>query len=157
MDDHTPRFPHRENSSPRHVDLRDGSPQVGGAADQILQAQGAKRVPAPSALPRIFSQQQCQHQAPSHRSTQAGCHQHDQEPKNAVTDILPYCTTEPPLTQEQVIALSDVAGSVKELALLALGALAGDRASMETLNAAVESTAANNIIDFFTGEWEVDG
>lgn len=78
-------------------------------------------------------------------------------PRNVVTDILPYCTTELPLTQEQVIALSDVAGSVKELALLALSASAGDCVSIETLHAAVGTATANNIVDFFVDEWEVEG
>lgn len=74
-----------------------------------------------------------------------------------MTDVLPYCTTEPPLTQEQVIALSDIAGSVKELVLLALTAASGDRSSISKLTSAVGSMTADNIIDFFIDEWEVEG
>lgn len=61
------------------------------------------------------------------------------------------------MTQEQVIALSDVAGSVKELVILALTAAAGDRVSMDRMKAAVGPATANNIMDFFVDEWEVEG
>ena len=77
-------------------------------------------------------------------------------PKNAVTDILPYCTTESPLRQEQVIALSDVVGSVKELVLLAVGAAAGDGACVDKLEGAVGAQKTGCIVEFFAGEWEVE-
>ncbi|KAI4701575.1 hypothetical protein J4E81_003315 [Alternaria sp. BMP 2799] len=76
---------------------------------------------------------------------------------NAVNDLLPYCTTEPPLSQAQVIALSDVVGSLKELVVLALGAASGVPGSMEKLEGAVGSQAAVNIVEFFADEWEIEG
>jgi hypothetical protein len=82
--------------------------------------------------------------------------QQTQIPKNAVTDILPFCTTEPPLSQEQVIALSDVVGSLKELALLALEAAAGDARCTAKIEDAVGARTMANIVDFFVGEWEVE-
>jgi hypothetical protein len=77
-------------------------------------------------------------------------------PKNAVMDILPYCTTEPPLRKEQIIALSDVAGSMNELVLLAVGAAAGDSACADKLQGAVGAQTAGCIVEFFVGEWEVE-
>ncbi|KAI4648858.1 uncharacterized protein J4E79_009930 [Alternaria viburni] len=76
---------------------------------------------------------------------------------NAVNDLLPYCTTEPPLSQAQVIALSDVVGSLKELVVLALGAASGVPGSMKKLEGAVGSQAAVNIVEFFADEWEIEG
>ncbi|KAI4907468.1 hypothetical protein J4E90_009497 [Alternaria incomplexa] len=76
---------------------------------------------------------------------------------NAVNDLIPYCTTEPPLSQAQVIALSDVVGSLKELVVLALGAASGVPGSMEILEGAVGSQAAVNILEFFADEWEIEG
>jgi len=78
------------------------------------------------------------------------------KPESAVTDILPYCTTEPPLKQEQIIALSDVVGSVGELVVLALGAAEGNRACADSMARAVGAAAAGSIVDFFTEEWEVE-
>ena len=64
---------------------------------------------------------------------------------------------EPPLNSAQTIALSDIAGSLKELALLALGAASGDADCGEILDAAVGARTAANIIEFFVDEWEIDG
>jgi hypothetical protein len=77
-------------------------------------------------------------------------------PKNAVTDILPYCTTGPPLRQDQVIALSDVVGSIKELVLLALSAAAGDVESVNKMEGAVGPETTRNMAEFFAEEWEVE-
>jgi hypothetical protein len=63
---------------------------------------------------------------------------------------------EPSLTQNQVIALSDVAGSLKELVLLALGAAASDEVCVDKLGCAVGSETASNIMEFFVDEWEVE-
>jgi hypothetical protein len=76
---------------------------------------------------------------------------------NAVSDLLPYCTMEPPLNGTQVIALSDVVGSLRELVLLALSAASGDRGSVEKLEGAVGQQAARNIMEFFVDEWEIEG
>jgi hypothetical protein len=76
---------------------------------------------------------------------------------NAVNDLLPYCTTEPPLGEAQVIALSDVAGSLRELVVLALGATSGTAGCMEKLDGAVGRQAAANIAEFFADEWEIEG
>ncbi|KAI2479160.1 hypothetical protein Ptr902_09371 [Pyrenophora tritici-repentis] len=76
---------------------------------------------------------------------------------NAVRDLLPYCTTEPPLDEAQVIALNDVVGSLRELAVLALCAASGDVSSMKKLEGAVDQQTAANITDFFAEEWEIDG
>ncbi|KAF1946315.1 hypothetical protein EJ02DRAFT_450754 [Clathrospora elynae] len=76
---------------------------------------------------------------------------------NAVNDLLPYCTTEPPLSQARVIALSDVVGSLKELALLSLGASSGDTGCAERLQNAVGQQTTTNIVEFFVDEWEIEG
>ncbi|CAG5173263.1 uncharacterized protein ALTATR162_LOCUS7604 [Alternaria atra] len=76
---------------------------------------------------------------------------------NAVNDLLPYCTTEPPLSEAQVIALSDVSGSLRELVVLALGATFGTAGCMEKLDGAVGRQAAANIAEFFADEWEIEG
>jgi hypothetical protein len=76
---------------------------------------------------------------------------------NAVNDLLPYCTTEPPLSQAQVIALSDVVGSLRELVVLALGAASDVAGCMEKLEGAVGLEAAANVVEFFADEWEIDG
>ncbi|KAG9188688.1 hypothetical protein G6011_07393 [Alternaria panax] len=75
----------------------------------------------------------------------------------AVNDLLPYCTTEPPLNEAQVIALSDIVGSLRELVVLALGAASGAAGCMEKLEGAVGWQAAGNIADFFADEWEIEG
>lgn len=63
----------------------------------------------------------------------------------------------PPLSEAQVIALSDVAGSLRELVLLALGAVAGDSGCVRKLEAAVGEETAVSIAEFFMDEWEMDG
>lgn len=76
---------------------------------------------------------------------------------NVVNDLLPYCTREPPLNEAQVIALSDVVGSLRELVILALGAASGAAGCMEKLEGAVGPQVAGNIVEFFADEWEVEG
>ncbi|KAH7086765.1 hypothetical protein FB567DRAFT_526179 [Paraphoma chrysanthemicola] len=93
-----------------------------------------------------------QHQIPLSTNT----HAQARTSENAVTDLLPFCTTGPPLQEEQIIALSDVAGSLKEVMMLALGAAAGDRGCVDKLEGAVGRDAAVRIVDFFGGEWEVE-
>jgi hypothetical protein len=76
---------------------------------------------------------------------------------NAVSDLLPYCTTEPPLNEAQVIALSDVVGNLRELVVLALGAASGAAGCIEKLESAVGPRVAGNIAEFFANEWEIEG
>ena len=75
---------------------------------------------------------------------------------NAVSDLLPYCSTGPPLGKEHVIALTDVVGSLKELVLVSISAASGDTRCVESLKSAVGGQNAENIVDFFTTEWEID-
>lgn len=70
---------------------------------------------------------------------------------NAAMDLLPYCT-HPHMSKEQVIGLSDVAGSLREVVLLALRAGVDDSAR-EVLARAVGAEAAEGIVDFFREEW----
>ncbi|KAF1975204.1 hypothetical protein BU23DRAFT_552612 [Bimuria novae-zelandiae CBS 107.79] len=75
-------------------------------------------------------------------------------PKTAYRDLLPYCTTEMPLNEQQVIGLSDVAGSLKEVMLLALRARMDERCA-EELVMAVGEDAMRGIVDFFGDEFEI--
>jgi hypothetical protein len=53
--------------------------------------------------------------------------------------------------------LTDVAGSLKELVLLALGAADGDEECFQMLKSAVDSQeAAAGVADFFSGEYEIE-
>jgi hypothetical protein len=81
---------------------------------------------------------------------------HDRTPQTAINDLLPYCTTEVPLTQAQVIGMSDVAGNLKEVMLLALRAKTDERAAMELVGAVGQETASG-IVEFFSDEFEVGG
>ena len=76
---------------------------------------------------------------------------------NAVTTLLPYCTVDIPLNESQVIALSDVAGSLQELVLLALGAKDSDEECTSRLEGALGSQqAVSSVLDFFSDEFEVE-
>ncbi|USP77238.1 hypothetical protein yc1106_04512 [Curvularia clavata] len=77
--------------------------------------------------------------------------------ETTVSTLLPYCTTEPPLSTTQVIALSDIVGSLRELVLLALAAAAGDAESMGRLEGALGRQGAVAVVEFFEGEWEIEG
>lgn len=57
----------------------------------------------------------------------------------------------------QVIALSDVVGSLRELVLLALVAAVGDAESMGILEGAVGRQGAICVVEFFEDEWEIEG
>ncbi|KAF2736653.1 hypothetical protein EJ04DRAFT_406594, partial [Polyplosphaeria fusca] len=70
---------------------------------------------------------------------------------NTAADLLPYCATDRILSQQQVIALSDVVGSIAELGLLALGATV-DEEPRRVLEGAVGPEVAASIIEFFREE-----
>lgn len=76
---------------------------------------------------------------------------------SAVTTLLPYCTAKVPLNEGQVIAVTDAAGSLKELVLLALGAKDGDEERLSRLESALgsEQTTAD-VVDFFSDEFEIE-
>jgi len=75
---------------------------------------------------------------------------------SAVTTLLPYCTAEAPLSNSQVIAITDVAGSLKELVLLALRIKAGDEESLRRIEGALGSEQVMaGLVDFFGDEFEV--
>jgi hypothetical protein len=99
---------------------------------------------------------QYQHQPSAGAKPQGHVRQQPRQAENAVADLLPFCTGGPPLQQEQIIALSDVAGSLKEVMLLALGAAAGDTSCVDKLEGAVGRATALQIVEFFVDEWEVE-
>ena len=74
---------------------------------------------------------------------------------NAGMDLLPFCTTKGQLDGEQIIALSDVAGSLREVVLLALGEpLAEDGG--DVLAEALGQEGAEGVREFFAEEWVAD-
>lgn len=75
-------------------------------------------------------------------------------PKTAYHNLLPYCTVEMPLNEQQVIGLSDVAGSLKEVMLLAMRARTNEQYAMH-LGDAVGAQALGGVVDFFTDEFEI--
>ena len=75
-------------------------------------------------------------------------------PKTAYHNLLPYCTVEMPLNEQQVIGLSDVAGSLKEVMLLAMRARTNEQYAMH-LGDAVGVQSLGGIVDFFTDEFEM--
>jgi hypothetical protein len=93
---------------------------------------------------------------PSHNpaNTQPSAKPHGRAPKTAIIDILPYCTTETPLTEAQVIGMSDIAGNLKEVMLLALHARMDERMATDLVGA-VGPEAASGIVEFFSDEFEV--
>ncbi|KAF2026485.1 hypothetical protein EK21DRAFT_25948, partial [Setomelanomma holmii] len=99
---------------------------------------------------------QAKHRTSASVNQQGHLRQHPRMAENAVTDLVPFCTTGPPLNQEQVIALSDVAGSLKELMLLALGAAANDTGCVNKVECAIGRAKAFDIVQFFAEEWEID-
>ncbi|KAF2132526.1 hypothetical protein P153DRAFT_166439 [Dothidotthia symphoricarpi CBS 119687] len=101
-------------------------------------------------------QPQHHHQARNIASTQIPVRQDVCLPENAVSSLLPYCTNGAPMRQEQVIALTDVVGNLKELVILALSAASGHSESVDKLNRAVGGEAAVGVAEFFDGEWEVE-
>ena len=78
-------------------------------------------------------------------------------PESIVTKLLPHCTVERPLDESQVISLTDAAGSLQELVLLALRAKEGDESCLNVfLDALGSEQAVAGVVDFFCDEFEVD-
>ena len=74
-----------------------------------------------------------------------------------MTKLLPHCTVERPLDESQVISLTDAAGSLQELVLLALGAKDGDEACLNVfLDALGSEQAVAGVMDFFCDEFEAE-
>lgn len=137
-------------------------PQVDGPSDYhnhrnaaTTMAKAISTIDPPVRLTQGHHQQSSR--LPPHPSAHTSSPHQTLIPRNVVKDLLPYCTVEPPLSETQVIAVSDVAGSLKELALLALSAASGDIACLKKLQAAVGERTATNIIEFFADEWEIEG
>lgn len=102
-----------------------------------MQTRSMHRIYSPTALP-IPSKQRAAKQS------------------SAVTTLLPYCTAEAPLSNSQVIAITDVAGSLKELVMLALRIKAGDEEGLRRLEGALGSEQVMaGLVDFFGDEFEV--
>ncbi|KAJ4296287.1 hypothetical protein N0V90_006332 [Kalmusia sp. IMI 367209] len=121
----------------RHVKSPESSlPQIDGPQDYRLH-----KIP-PTMLQTV---------APGRRPTADAQHQ---ILKTAVRDLLPYCTIEIKLTEEQVIRLSDIAGSLKEVMLIALQAKMDERAARH-LAEAVGVDDMRGIVDFFDEEFEI--
>jgi hypothetical protein len=112
---------------------------------------------APRSFPQHHHHSQPARQARNIQSVPSPPRQQTRGTGNAFSDLLPYCTTEPPLNEAQVIALSDVVGCLRELVLLALGAASGDVGGMEKLERAVGQQAALRIAEFFAENWVLDG
>lgn len=74
---------------------------------------------------------------------------------NAATDLLPWCASHGRLSREQVIGLSDVAGNMKEVVLLALSA-GVDESAKTKLERALGDEAAFGIIEFWGNEYAID-
>lgn len=79
-------------------------------------------------------------------------------PVSAVMDLLPYCTTQTkPLSRAEVIGLSDVAGSLREVVLLALRGGGGvENEEMGGLDGVLGPDRANGVMEFWGDEWVVD-
>jgi hypothetical protein len=153
----------------KHVNISDyntsdkrSDSQLDGSGDYYSHLQSKQvrnnfmQPPQPRAQTQQPQIQDRSRQAHLHTASQPFPRQQLRPPESAVTDILPYCTTEPPLLQEQVIALSDVAGSIRELVLLALGATVGDAGCAEKMEGAVGATTMGSVVEFFAEEWEVE-
>jgi hypothetical protein len=69
--------------------------------------------------------------------------------------LLPWCTSDGRLSNEQAIALSDLGGSLKEVMLVALSA-AVDEGPKQDIERAVGKAAAGPVIEFWTEEFAVD-
>ncbi|KAF1932184.1 uncharacterized protein M421DRAFT_89531 [Didymella exigua CBS 183.55] len=131
-----------------------------GHSQPSSQGHHQQRVP-----PQQWRQQQSQHPQirarPMHPANAMAPHapakQHKPAGGSAVTTLLPYCTADVPLNESQVLAVTDVAGSLKELVLLALGAKDGGAECASRLRSALGSEqAVAGILDFFSGEFEFE-
>jgi hypothetical protein len=97
------------------------------------------------------------HQANAVVGPQSHSKQHKLTAASAVKILLPHCTTDTRLSESQVIAVTDVAGSLRELVLLALGAKDGEEGCIHRLGSVLGSEQTlSGIIDFFSGEFEVE-
>ncbi|KAF3052007.1 hypothetical protein E8E11_011142 [Didymella keratinophila] len=102
-------------------------------------------------------QERPMHQATAVLASQSRSKQHKPAAVSAVKTLLPHCTADIPLNDAQVIAVTDVAGNLRELVLLALGAKDGDEDCMHRLGSALGSEQAlEGVLDFFSGEFEVE-
>jgi hypothetical protein len=70
--------------------------------------------------------------------------------------LLATSTTSTPLTGDQILALSDEAGSLRELVLLALGAGAGEPGCVARLVNAIGEEGAQAVVEFWGDEWVVE-
>jgi hypothetical protein len=70
--------------------------------------------------------------------------------------LLATSTTSTPLGRAQVFALSDEAGCLRELVLLALGARAGEPGCVARLVSAVGEEGAQAVVEFWGDEWVVE-
>jgi hypothetical protein len=71
---------------------------------------------------------------------------------NTALELLPYCTTNMRLSNEQIIGLSDIAGNWREIVLLSLAAAVDDGARSD-MERAVGPEAAAGVVDFWNDEW----
>jgi hypothetical protein len=94
----------------------------------------------------------------THNTAAINAHSTQQKPpESIVTKLLPHCTVERPLDESQVISLTDAAGSLQELVLLALGAKDGDESYLNAFWDALGSDqAVAGVVDFFCDEFEVE-
>ena len=72
-------------------------------------------------------------------------------------DLLPYCTTRTKLlSRAEVISFSDVAGSFREVVLLALRTSGAEDEEMGGLEGALGPDGAKGVREFWHNEWVVD-
>ncbi|KAF9735817.1 hypothetical protein PMIN06_002181 [Paraphaeosphaeria minitans] len=74
--------------------------------------------------------------------------------KSAYRDLLPYCTADTLLTEQQVVRLSDVAGSLREVVVLAVRARMDERAA-GVLREALGEGGARGVVEFWEEEFEI--
>ncbi|KAF9699379.1 hypothetical protein EKO04_002375 [Ascochyta lentis] len=97
------------------------------------------------------------HQAHTKTTSHAPQRRQNEAVVNAASTFLPYCTAEISLNEEQVIAVTDIAGSLKELVLLTLGAKDGDEECKSRLESALGGEqAAAGVLDFFSDEFAIE-
>ena len=78
-------------------------------------------------------------------------------PVSAVMDLLPYCTTRTKLLgRAEVISFSDVAGSFREVVLLALRTSGVEDEEMGGLEGALGPDGAKGVREFWRNEWVAD-
>ncbi|KAF2253183.1 hypothetical protein BU26DRAFT_601355 [Trematosphaeria pertusa] len=119
------------------------------AADLLPQLDGPRDYHPemiPAALRPPFTRQ-------GHSSARAAVEAQIAVPESAIQDLLPFCTVGAPLNEGQLVGLSDIAGSLKEVMLLALQAQR-DEGVKADMARAVGGQAAMEIIEFFGDEFE---